>query len=129
MADDSELLQSISRQIGELVRRELEHAKDELRANAKSLGAGGALVGSAGVLATYGGAAATAGVGLLLSRRMPPWLAAFVTGAGASALAAAMATQGMKQIRDHSPVPTETLHDVDDALGAATTRPNASGPA
>jgi hypothetical protein len=65
--NDSELVQSISEQIKELVRREIDHAKDELRDSAKSLGAGGALVGSAGILATYGGGAAVTAVVLFLA--------------------------------------------------------------
>jgi membrane protein len=112
-ASTGELVQRLSAQLSELVRRELALARAELTAKGKRAGAGAGLGGAAGVVALYGGgalvAAAIAGVATALS----VWLAALVIGAVLLVLAGILALVGRGQIRKATPaMPEEAVEGV-----------------
>lgn len=110
----------VSEQVGALVRDELHDALRELRTKATQAGLGGALVAFACVLALYAGAAFVHGLSLALSRVLPSWLAATVTGIALSAVAALAGYAGADRIRRAvPPVPEQALSDVQSGGEAA----------
>jgi hypothetical protein len=106
----------IADQLAELIRREIAHAKEELRESAKSAGLGGGMIGVAGVAGLYGGAALTAAAVLLLARRLPAWAAATLVGAGVSTAGAVLAKRGLGKVRDASALPRETIRETKESL-------------
>jgi hypothetical protein len=106
----------IADQLAELIRRELAHAKEELRESAKSAGLGGGMIGAAGVAGLLGGAALTAAAVLLLARRLPAWAAALVVGAGVSTAGAVLAKRGVGKVREASALPRETIRETKETL-------------
>ncbi|MEU0529068.1 phage holin family protein [Amycolatopsis tolypomycina] len=106
----------IADQIAELIRREITHAKNELRESAKAAGLGGGMLGAAGIAGLYGGASITAAATLLLARRLPPWTAAAIVGAGVSAAGAVLARQGIGKVREASALPRETIRETKETL-------------
>ncbi|MEU4248457.1 phage holin family protein [Amycolatopsis sp. NPDC026612] len=113
----------IADQIAELVRREIAHAKEELRESAKSAGLGGGMIGAAGVAGLYGGASIIAAAVLLLSRRLPPWVSAAIVGAGVSAAGAVLARRGIGKVREASALPRETIRETRETLDGTDSAP------
>ncbi|MDX3191726.1 phage holin family protein [Streptomyces sp. MN03-5084-2B] len=106
----------IADHIAELIRREITHAKEELRESAKKAGLGGGMIGAAGVAGLCGGASITAAAVLLLARRLPPWAAAAIVGAGVSAAGAVLARRGIGKVREASALPRETIRETKESL-------------
>ncbi|AEK44338.1 phage holin family protein [Amycolatopsis mediterranei] len=114
--DQTDPVGGIADQIAELVRREISHAKKELRESAKSAGLGGGMIGAAGVAGLYGGASITAAAVLLLARRLPPWASAALVGAGVSVAGAVLARRGIGKVREASALPRETIRETKETL-------------
>lgn len=105
-----QLLGTLGRETGTLVRQEVQLASSELAAKgsraAHALGiaaAGGALL-QAGVLALM--AAIVLGLGLVV----PPWIAALVLGVLVSGGGYAVLQSGLSALKRVDPVPHEALH-------------------
>ncbi|HYH29702.1 MAG TPA: phage holin family protein [Pseudonocardia sp.] len=112
-ASTGELVQRLSTQLSELVRRELELARAELTAKGKRAGAGAGLAGAGGVVALFGvGAlitAAIAGLATVLS----VWLSALIIGVVLLLVAGVLALAGRSQLRHAAPpVPEQAVHGV-----------------
>lgn len=98
-ASTADLVRTAAEQISQLVRQELRLATVEMTRKGRRAGIGAGLFGVAGAMAFYGGGAMAVTVGLLLSRVMPGWLAALVTGAALFAAAGLAALLGRNRVR------------------------------
>jgi putative superfamily III holin-X len=106
----SELLRDLSQQTGDLVRKEMELAKAELRVKGKAAGMGAGMFGGAGVVALYGVGALTAAAILGLAIVLDAWLAALVVGVGYLAVAGILALTGKKKVEQATPpVPEQAI--------------------
>jgi MFS family permease len=108
-----ELVRRLSTQLSDLIRRELELARNELTAKGKRAGAGAGLTGAGGVVALYGVgaliAAAIAGLALVL----PVWLSALIIGVVLLLIGGLLALIGRSQLRRATPaVPQEAVQGV-----------------
>ena len=99
----SDLLRELSQQTGDLVRKEMELAKAELREKGKAAGIAGGMFGGAGVIALYGVGALIAAAILGLAIVLDAWLAALIVGAGCLAVAGILALTGKKKVTQATP--------------------------
>lgn len=105
----ADALSQLSEETRELVRQEIESARDETWDKAKALAPGLALVGLGGVMGAAAGASAYRLVLRVLERLLGPALAAMVATAGFAAAGAAALAAGREQLSDVSPpVPSQT---------------------
>ncbi len=105
-----ELLRELSQQTGDLVRKEMELAKAELREKGKAAGIAGGMFGGAGVIALYGVGALTAAAILGLAIVLDAWLAALLVGVGYLAVAGILALIGKKKMGQATPpVPEQAI--------------------
>lgn len=105
-----ELLRELSQHTGDLVRKEMELAKSELREKGKAAGIAGGMFGGAGVIAVYGVGALTAAAILGLAIVLDAWLAALVVGVGYLAVAGILALIGKKKVEQATPpVPEQAI--------------------
>ena len=106
----SDLLRELSQQTGDLVRKEMELAKAELRVKGKAAGVAGGMFGGAGVIALYGVGALTAAAILGLAIVLDAWLAALLVGIGYLAVAGILALTGKKNLEQATPpVPEQAI--------------------
>ena len=99
----AELLRELSEQTGDLVRKEMELAKAELREKGKAAGLGAGMFGGAGLVALYAVGALTACVILALAIVVDAWLAALIVGVGYLALAGILALTARKKVEQATP--------------------------
>ncbi len=105
-----ELLRELSQQTGDLVRKEMELAKAELRVKGKAAGMGAGMFGGAGVIALYGVGALTAAAILGLAIVLDAWLAALIIGVVYLAIAGILALTGKKKVGQATPpVPEQAI--------------------
>ena len=106
----SDLLRELSQQTGDLVRKEMELAKAELREKGKAAGIAGGMFGGAAVIALYGVGALTAAAILGLAIVLDAWLAALLVGVGYLAVAGILALTGKKKVEQATPpVPEQAI--------------------
>lgn len=114
----SDLVQQMSRQTADLVRKELALAQVEMKEKGKRAGTGAGLFGGAGLFAAYGLGALIATVIMLLATAMEPWLAGLIVAVVLFAIAGLAALVGKKQVERATPPQPEqaiasTKQDVD----------------
>lgn len=105
-----ELFAELSRETGELVKKEMELAKTEMTAKAKVAGTHAGIVAAGGALVHAGllvllAAIVTGFVALGLS----PWLAALIVAASVMAVGYVLVMQGLNKLRQTSVAPTQTM--------------------
>ena len=108
-----DLLAELSRETGQLVRKEMELATTELTARARKAGA------QVGVAAA-GGALAHAGLLVLLAALviglaemgLAPWLAALIVGVGTIAIGYVLVNRGLAGLRGTNIMPTQTIESL-----------------
>ena len=115
----SELVQRMSQQTADLVRKELELAQVEMKEKGKRAGTGAGLFGGAGLFAAYGLGALIATAIMLLATAMEPWLAGLIVTVVLFAIAGVAALVGKKQVEQATPPQPEqaiasTKQDVDE---------------
>ncbi|WP_328497094.1 phage holin family protein [Streptomyces sp. NBC_00414] len=108
-----ELVGQATEQLSELVRQEMQLAKQELTEKGRRAGRGGGLLGAAGAVA-YVGLMALAATGVAaLSLVLPVWAAALIVTAVLFVIAAVLAKTGRTQLgRATPPMPEKTLDSV-----------------
>jgi MFS family permease len=118
-ASTGELVQRLSAQLSELVRRELDLARTELAAKGKRAGSGAGLAGAGGVVALYGvGALIAAGIAGLATV-VPVWLSALIVGAVLLLVAGVLALVGRGRLRQAAPpVPEQAVRGVQEDVAA-----------
>jgi hypothetical protein len=106
----AELLRQLSEQTGDLVRKEMELAKAELREKGKAAGLGAGMFGGAGLVALYAVGALTACAILALAIVVDAWLAALIVGLGYAAVAGGLALTGRRKVEQATPpVPEQAI--------------------
>lgn len=108
----AELVSRLGEQVTRLVRDEMRLAQKELTRQGKRAGVGGGALGFAGLVAAFGLGALAAAGGLALTRLVPNWAAALVTGGGLLLIAGFSALVGALVLRRVRPVPEETLENL-----------------
>jgi hypothetical protein len=112
-ASTGELVQRLSTQLSELMRRELELARTELSAKGKRAGAGAGLTGAGGVVALFGFGALIASAIAGLAAVVPVWLSALIIGVVLLLVAGVLALAGRSQLRHAAPpVPEQAVQGV-----------------
>jgi uncharacterized membrane protein YqjE len=108
-----ELLKQLSEETTRLVHQEIELAKAELTQKGKQAGMGAGLFGGAGAIGFLALAALTTCFILALDAAMPAWLAALIVAVVYGVIAAVLAMQGRKKIKQAvPPVPEQTIETV-----------------
>jgi uncharacterized membrane protein YqjE len=121
----SELVQRMSQQTADLVRKELELAQVEMKEKGKRAGIGAGLFGGAGLVTVYAVGALIATAILGLSEAVDPWLAALIVTVVLFVIAGVAALLGKKQVEQATPPQPEqairsTKRDVDELKGRAS---------
>ena len=99
----SDLVRQLTEQSNELARKEIELAKAELEAKARTVGTGIGAFGGAGVVSFLALGALTATLILGLAETLDPWLAALVVTVVYSAIAGVMALIGRRKVEEATP--------------------------
>jgi putative superfamily III holin-X len=108
-----EIAKDLSRDLSELVHKELELAKAEMTTKARGMGQGAGLLGGAGGAALAALGAFTAFLVLLLAEAMDAWLAALIVAVGFGAVAYLLQLMGRRRIAETGPpVPEKTVESV-----------------
>lgn len=108
-----EIAKDLSRDLSELVHKELELAKAEMTTKARGMGQGAGLLGGAGGAAMAALGAFTAFLVLLLAEAMDAWLAALIVAVGFGAVAYLLQLMGRRRIAETGPpVPEKTVESV-----------------
>lgn len=121
----ADLVQRMSQQTADLVRKELELAQVEMKEKGKRAGLGAGLFGGAGVIAVYGVGALIATIILALATFLEGWIAALIVTVVLFAIAGISALMGKKQVDQATPPQPEqairsTKRDVDEVKGRAS---------
>jgi uncharacterized membrane protein YqjE len=121
----SELVQRMSQQTADLVRKELELAQVEMKEKGKRAGIGAGLFGGAGLVTVYAVGALIATAILGLSEAVDAWLAALIVTVVLFVIAGVSALVGKKQVEQATPPQPEqairsTKRDVDEVKGRAS---------
>ncbi len=118
-ASTGELVQRLSAQLSELVRRELDLARTELATKGKRAGAGAGLAGAGGMVALYGVGALIASAIAGLATVIPVWLSALIVGVVLLLVAGVLALVGRSRLRAATPpVPEQAVRGVQDDVAA-----------
>jgi len=118
-----ELLKQLSEETTRLVHQEIELAKAELTQKGKQAGMGAGLFGGAGAIGFLALAALTTCFILALDAVMPAWLAALLVAVVYGAIAAVLAMQGRKKVKQATPpVPEQTIETVKEDVEWAKNR-------
>jgi Na+/melibiose symporter-like transporter len=103
-----QLLGDVTRELQALVRKELELARAETREELQRAGAAGKRFGVAGLAGYLAVVMLSFAAAWALTALMPTGWAFFAVGVVLAAVAAAMALQGRRRLREFHPVPQET---------------------
>jgi MFS family permease len=118
-ASTGELVQRLSAQLSELVRRELDLARTELATKGKRAGAGAGLAGAGGVVALFGVGALIASAIAGLATVVPVWLSALIVGVVLLLVAGVLALIGRGRLREATPpVPEQAVRGVQNDVAA-----------
>jgi nitrate/nitrite transporter NarK len=108
-----ELMGTLSRDLGTLVRQEIDLAKAEMTQKGKKAGLGAGMFGGAGVAGLLALVSLTITAILLLNAVMKDWLAALIVTLAWGAVAAVLAMRGRTELREMgSPVPEQTAQTI-----------------
>ena len=108
-----ELVQQLSQQTVELVRKEMRLAQVELQEKGKRAGIGAGMFGGAGALGLYALGALTAAIIAGIAEVLPVWAAALIVAAVYGAVAGILALRGRSQVQKATPpVPEQTVQSV-----------------
>jgi Na+/melibiose symporter-like transporter len=103
-----QLLGDVTRELQALVRKELELARAETKEELQRAGAAGKRFGVAGLAGYLAVVMLSFAAAWALTAVMPTGWAFFAVGVVLAAVAAAMALQGRRRLREFHPVPQET---------------------
>ena len=118
-----ELVKRLADETGTLVRQEIELAKAEMREKGQKVGVGVGFLGAAALVGLLALGSLTAFLILALDGVIPNWLAALIVGLVYAAIAAYLAVQGRKKLREAGPpVPEQTKATIEEDLEWAKTQ-------
>jgi hypothetical protein len=104
-----DLFAELSRETGQLVRKEFELATTELTATAKKAGAHVGVVAAGGALVHAGLLVLLAAIVLGLSEVVEPWLSALIVGVAVMLVGYVLMNRGLAGLRGTRIVPTQTI--------------------
>lgn len=104
-----ELFGQLTADSGELIRKEIQLARVELKEEAQRAGRAGGMLAGAGVVALLGAIALTFALAWLLDDWMPRALAFLIVGVLWLIVAAALYGRGRNEMKNINPVPAETV--------------------
>ncbi|MDQ6914255.1 MAG: phage holin family protein [Actinomycetota bacterium] len=96
-------MRELSQQTSDLIRKEMELARAELRVKGKAAGIGAGMFGGAGLVALFGFGALTTCLVLALATGVAAWLAALIVAVVYFAIAGAAALVGRGQVQQATP--------------------------
>jgi hypothetical protein len=105
-----DLLAELSRETGQLVRKEVELATAEMTAKAQKAGADAGMIAAGGALAHAGLLVLLAAIVIGLAQMgVTPWLSALLVGLVTVAVGYVLVNRGMASMRRTSVAPTQTI--------------------
>lgn len=105
-----DLLAELSRETGQLVRKEIELATTEMTAKAKKAGTDAGIVAAGGALAHAGLLVLLAAVVIALAQLgIEPWLSALIVGLLTIGIGYLLVNKGMANMRRTTIAPTQTI--------------------
>lgn len=113
---------SVGDNLRNIVRSEVELAKNELKQEATQVGRAGGMIAGGGVLGLTGFMFLMFGVTHLLGRKLPMWVSASLVGSALMTIAGILGMSGKNQLQDADVKPEQTiesLKEVKDALPGA----------
>lgn len=113
-ASVGELLSTLARGTGTLVRREVELASTELAGKARGAATHVAMLGAGGVFVLAGLVALMTAAVLGLAPFVPMWASALGIGGVALVVGGVLLTRGARALLDFDPVPRETVKTLQD---------------
>jgi len=116
-----ELLSELSRETGQLVRKEVELATTEMTAKARKAAADGGVIAAGGALAHAGLLVLLAAFVIGLAQLgIAPWLSAFIVAIITIGVGYGMANSGLKRMRQISVTPTATVQTLKETASWTT---------
>lgn len=113
------LIADVPRLIGDLVRAEIQAAKDEIAGKLKAAGIGVGLLVGAGLFALFALMVLLAAAVLGLATVLPAWAAALIVGGALLLIAVIIALIGIAALkRGVPPMPTDTMDSVKEDVRA-----------
>lgn len=108
-----ELLSELSRETGQLVRKEVELATTEMTAKARKAAASAGIAAAGGALVHAGLLVLLAGIVIALAQLgMPPWLAALIVAVVTMAGGYLLVKSGLAQMRRTTVTPTQAIEEL-----------------
>jgi hypothetical protein len=108
-----DLIAELSRETGQLVRKEVELATTEMTAKAKKAGAGAGVAAAGGALAHAGLLVLLAALVLGLSEMgVAPWVSAMIVGVLTVIAGYVLVNRGLAALRSTSVVPTRAMESI-----------------
>jgi len=108
-----ELVAELSRETGQLVRKEVELATTEMTAKVRTAGAHVGTTAAGGALAHAGFLVLLAAIVIgLVQLGLTPWLAAALVGLGTIGIGYVMINKGLTALRGASVVPTQAINSL-----------------
>ena len=104
-----DLFAELSRETGQLVRKEFELATTEMTAKAKKAGAHVGVAAAGGALVHAGLLVLLAAIVIGLSEVVEPWLSALIVGLLTMIIGYVLVNRGLAGLRDTRMVPTQTI--------------------
>jgi uncharacterized membrane protein YqjE len=107
-----QLMSEVTRDIGQLVRQEIELAKTETKEEVQRAGRAGAMFGAAGLLGFLAVLLLSFAVAWALAEAMPAGVAFLIVGAVYAIAAFVAAQRGRQRMKQFDPVPHETVETI-----------------
>lgn len=105
-----DLLAELSRETGQLVRKEIELAKTEMTASARKVGIDAGMIAAGGALAHAGLLVLLAAIVIGLAQLgVTPWLSALIVGLVTALVGYALVNRGLASMRRTNLVPTQAI--------------------
>jgi hypothetical protein len=119
----ADALTQLSEETRQLVRQEIDAARDEMWDRAKQLAPGIGLMAGAGALGIFAAASAYRSCLRIVEKVLPPTLAAMFATAALGGGAAYLALRGSEKLKEApSPVPRDSLHEAASDVHEAASR-------
>ena len=112
----NELLTDVTSKVTELLRKELEMAKVELKDEVRQAAKAGGMLGAAALLGYFSALLASFGLAWWFDRKLPRWMAFFLVASLQGAAAAALAQRGREEMLRVDPMPTQTMETLKESV-------------
>jgi uncharacterized membrane protein YqjE len=110
----ADIMQTVVRDMGDMVRAEIRLARAEMTEKAKKAGVGAGLMGGAAVVGLLAGASLTAAAIAALALVLPVWASALIVCVLLACLGGALFAAGRSKFKAVQPVPQRTVQTLKD---------------